>query len=124
MCINVVKKFVTGRAIIGYKSMRHTKIPGVLKSSYKVIYRSRQAGFRSSGHIRIYVIGKTTHSPMPETAGIYLDRSLYTAFVPDGCVLIKVRVPKGATVWQGDGSEIMASRVKVLKEVKPWTGRR
>jgi hypothetical protein len=123
MCIIVKKEFVTKEPMKAYKRVDRmmTRDYKLIKNTYRSpidsITRMRQSGYKTTGRKLRYVIGKTTRSPMPKTAGIYLYRRI-PRHASALNIYIVVEIPTRTKVRIGDGGKLCASRVKVLREVK------
>ena len=111
--------------IIGYKRVKkispYAKV--TFKSGVPPINRSRQDGYSRVGKVLTYRVGRVTEAP-PKSPGIYVYKckppSRYDAEI------IRVRVPRGATVAYGISIEraFVASEVEVLNVVRPYARRR
>lgn len=119
MCIEVVKRFTAKEPIRGFKILSRTG-KDTYRSALAPDRRSPQKG-RKAGTIKRYAKGRTTSSPMPQTAGIYVNterpqkRRVNRA---NREVVVVVEIPKGARVYEGSNGTVCASKVKVLSETR------
>lgn len=123
MCIIIKKEFVTKEPMLAYKwvdrVMRDDKhVNDTYRSPIDLDNRLRQTGYKGTGRVLRYVIGKMTESPMPKTAGIYLHRRLPQHDPREFRTYIAVEIPARTRVRIGHRGMLCASRVKVLRKVQ------